>query len=542
VDASTGGIHASGGGGGGDMGNQCGGDCEGGGGASSGSRLGGMAFGDEDDESWALSLEVLTSWRAHPRGLRGLTVSDDEGWFLTVGGAPSEVGGGGTVRVWSAGGPSRLATAAAAGGGGVCSGGQVAEHDSHAATPTCATFLPSSLGNLTHGISHVASCDSAGHVHVWRADTGETLLRLREPPPASSSGAWFAVLPSPPPPLAIKGIRTPGDNDFYSGTRGGIGVAAGGSSLGSSPSTSNVGGRSGGAFLGSMSVGDVLGMGAGLDYVGYAGANAPHVDGEYYSATSPASAAAAAATAAAANDARIQGGGIGRTKSIGLSTSGGSGSGFTGVGGGGGGSGAYVTAAVAAYIGGSGGVLDDASMPRNSVTGGTGGGGGGGSGGGGARSDSSIPAGYTCIAAVPELSGGGGGGGLLALGTADGCLRFADVGAEKLLGSWRCTPVSGESAGAVRAVCFPGGGGGGSGYGGSGDGWICAGLGHGHVSFLDRRGGRLVAGFPAHDAAVTAVEVCSGGGSGGGSSGGGVRGSGGGSAHQLVTASMDRKA
>jgi len=46
-----------------------------------------------------------------------------------------------------------------------------------------------------------------------------------------------------------------------------------------------------------------------------------------------------------------------------------------------------------------------------------------------------VHTGYTCIAPVPALSGGG--GGLLALGTADGRLRFADVGEEKLLGSWR---------------------------------------------------------------------------------------------------------
>jgi hypothetical protein len=61
----------------------------------------------------------------------------------------------------------------------------------------------------------------------------------------------------------------------------------------------------------------------------------------------------------------------------------------------------------------------------------------------------------------------------------------------------------------VRTVCFPGNGGG-------SDGWLCAGMGHGHVSLLDRRGGRLVAGFPAHDGAVTAAAVCGSDGNGGG--------------------------
>ena len=64
------------------------------------------------------------------------------------------------------------------------------------------------------------------------------------------------------------------------------------------------------------------------------------------------------------------------------------------------------------------------------------------------------PAGYTCIVPVPEFNGGGGGGGggggLLAMGTADGCLRFADVGAERLLGKG-CTI---HESNAVFTLCL----------------------------------------------------------------------------------------
>jgi uncharacterized membrane protein YgcG len=59
----------------------------GGGGAdeSPGGDRGLAGFSAEDDESWVLSLEVLASWRAHPRALRLMSASEDEGWFLTVG-------------------------------------------------------------------------------------------------------------------------------------------------------------------------------------------------------------------------------------------------------------------------------------------------------------------------------------------------------------------------------------------------------------------------------------------------------------------------
>ena len=421
---------------------------------------GGLPFADSEDDAtpWLLRLEVLASWRAHPRALRFLSASEDESWLLTIGASsPEGGGGGGTVRVWSTGGPSPVVRV-----GDARQYGAVATHDSHPSMPTCASFLHG--GAWRDGISRIASCDSSGHLHVWRADTGETLMRLREPPGSSA---------------ALKATLAP--SSLTKNPSGGYGDVM---------TTAEVDGRShshaAADFLGFMGAGDVLGMSTASDHAGRAASPAASGDPQNTpQMTKPGSPAP-----------------------IGDSTRANSGS-F---------SGAYLMDGADMSTPGTSITNNQVRSPIS---------------GGGERSNTTesggevfAPAAYTFMTSVTDLRSGGGGGDLV-LGTADGRIRFADVGAGKLLASWRCTPISGDGAGAVRTVCFPGRGGG---SGGGGDGWLCAGMGHGHVTFLDRRGGRLIAGFPAHDGAVTSATVCNGVG------GDGVIGSG----HQLVTASADR--
>ena len=135
-----------------------------------------LRVGAAEDEPWALRLETLTSWRAHPRALRAIAVSADEASVLTVGGAGAGADASpSAVRVWSAGGPAGGFSP----GSGRGSGGAIASHEAHAHAPTCAAFVP--RGGVGCGAALVASADAGGALHVWRADTGETVAKLREP-------------------------------------------------------------------------------------------------------------------------------------------------------------------------------------------------------------------------------------------------------------------------------------------------------------------------------------------------------------------------
>ena len=144
-----------------------------------------------EDEPWALRLETLTSWRAHPRWLRAVAVSADEASLLTVGGAGVSAGAGasadavpGAVRVWSSGGPRGVGV-----GGGL---GAIASHEAHAHAPTCAAFVP---GNRTGcGAALVASADAGGALHVWRADTARPPRNFVNPPRRGrAAGFGFGV-------------------------------------------------------------------------------------------------------------------------------------------------------------------------------------------------------------------------------------------------------------------------------------------------------------------------------------------------------------
>jgi len=129
------------------------------------------------------------------------------------------------------------------------------------------------------------------------------------------------------------------------------------------------------------------------------------------------------------------------------------------------------------------------------------------------RAPRTNPSGYSCLSVAPASAGTSCD---LVLGTTDGRLRLADVRGERFVGSWACASSS-ESAArapAVSSVCFPGvflddaDDGYGSGYGsgsGVGLGVACLGLSDGSACFLDRRGGRALSKFKAHDDAVSAV-------------------------------------
>ena len=108
--------------------------------------------------------------------------------------------------------------------------------------------------------------------------------------------------------------------------------------------------------------------------------------------------------------------------------------------------------------------------------------------------------GYACLAPTPDARE-------LVVGTEDGRVRFVDVARERVAGSWLCRAGGGDasqknSADGIVSVCFPGAS---TDVTSSARALVCAGARSGAVSFLDRRGGRLVAGFRAHDDAVVAT-------------------------------------
>ena len=77
-----------------------------------------------------------------------------------------------------------------------------------------------------------------------------------------------------------------------------------------------------------------------------------------------------------------------------------------------------------------------------------------------------------------------------------------DVASERVAGSWLCRAGNPKSADGIVSVCFPGAS---TGVTSSARALVCAASRSGAVSFLDQRGGRLVAGFRAHDDAVVAT-------------------------------------
>jgi WD40 repeat protein len=134
-------------------------------------------------------------------------------------------------------------------------------------------------------------------------------------------------------------------------------------------------------------------------------------------------------------------------------------------------------------------------------------------------SEPSSSTGYACLASTNDPNH-------LVLGTNDGRVRFVDVANERVAGSWLCDASRGGGAGgvfssvenerkdnhdgasinAITSVCFFGAGVT-DGAQSSANALACAGTRNGAVSFLDRRGGRLVAGFRAHDDAVVAIKA-----------------------------------
>ena len=103
--------------------------------------------------------------------------------------------------------------------------------------------------------------------------------------------------------------------------------------------------------------------------------------------------------------------------------------------------------------------------------------------------------GYACLAPTPDARE-------LVAGTEDGRVRFVDVASERVAGSWLCRAGNPKSADGIVSVCFPGAS---TGVTSSARALVCAASRSGAVSFLDQRGGRLVAGFRAHDDAVVAT-------------------------------------
>ena len=421
-----------------------------------------LRVGASEDEPWALRLETLTSWRAHPRALRAIAVSADEASVLTVGGAGAGADASpGAVRVWSAGGCSP--------GSGPGSGGAIASHEAHAHAPTCAAFVP--RGGVGCGAALVASADAGGALHVWRADTGETVAKLREPAASLArmrTGFGFGHGQATHGNAARRGQGTDHDNrahtanvaaNVHANTNTPTGASTFSRRLSDASPTGIVSGSPGSPATSPpppfSSTSDLISSHFPSPSLGSA-----TLDAEYYAA-SPRSPPTSRAYDPSSPSA----------------------------------------AAAAAFF------SDDFASPAHAT-----------------RSASlSSPAasatvGYACAAFAPAPANEG----TLAMGTSDGRVRFADVRAGRLLGAWGVGPAAGEAAGTVRAICFPGDGDGDGDWGGDGPGdgrgrgrghghgdgsvgWTCAGTSHGFVGLLDRRAGRLVSGFSAHDGAVTAA-------------------------------------
>ena len=139
-----------------------------------GGRTLGAATGDVDVVARASSLATRR------RRLRGRSLLAHRRWRGRERGGGSERGTPFRARFGC--GP-RAAPGVGVGGGL----GAIASHEA-AHAPTCAAFVP---GNRTGcGAALVASADAGGALHVWRADTGETIAKLREPA-ASRTRAGF---------------------------------------------------------------------------------------------------------------------------------------------------------------------------------------------------------------------------------------------------------------------------------------------------------------------------------------------------------------
>lgn len=114
----------------------------------------------EGEEPWPVSLQVLTSWRAHAYRLHTVCASEDEGSVVTA--------GGGLLRVWS-----------------LAMGAQTCEYTGHREGTYAACFV----GEQSR---LCVSCDTSAAAHVWKADSGETVFVAKEPGHGPVGGAATA--------------------------------------------------------------------------------------------------------------------------------------------------------------------------------------------------------------------------------------------------------------------------------------------------------------------------------------------------------------
>ena len=427
------------------------------------------AFEDDDDVPWALRLETLCSWRAHEagsfsedagrtqknaqplprdpaRGVSAFVASADERWLATCGaGAVSKPS---VVKVWSAGGPR-----------GVLRDGRdgdddddapapcFATHDAHGGRVTCVTFLNAYRGG---GVALAASADDAGAVHVWRADTGASLSRVREPQPRDGDPSETSAA------LRFAGSRDAAfggwerraraierrkriadalmdrtrdedeDEDDDAMTKSRV------------SSDDNDDDSSGWLRRGRVSGDDD--SSASAERVLKRDTDRPNAPRRETSASSDVLLEELSGPELGeiiGDD--VFGDGPRRRRSADKS----------------------VTLSAARLA------------PRL-----------------GSRST-----GYACLAPTPDARE-------LVAGTEDGRVRFVDVASERVAGSWLCRAGNPKSADGIVSVCFPGAS---TGVTSSARALVCAASRSGAVSFLDQRGGRLVAGFRAHDDAVVAT-------------------------------------
>ena len=489
------------------------------------------AFDDGgDDTPWALRLETLRAWRAHPpmgpsrtrasfgddgermtrgaspsaerlmrsksgetnrrlhhshavsaTGVCATASSADERWLATCGletGKKQSV-----VKVWSAGGPS-----AGVRDGDVSRDGDdvdvvdapaacFATHDAHEGGVTCLAFLDG-VGTGSGGVSLAASADDSGAAHVWRADTGALLFRVCEPEGLAPGGGNAG------------GFRFAGSREAAAGgweararaierrtriaaaileeTRdAGLGDDDGDDANGRVFSSDD---DDEGALASSDTLLDELSGPELGDLIGDDVVREPRRR-RAADASEPSfrvSSAAPAPASASPRAASLFGYGASEMFSLGSARARANDS---------------IAGSAAGAVGDGGWNRANARSPGRST-------------------------GYACLAPTPDASS-------LALGTADGWVRLVDVARERLAGSWLCKAGDGTSASAsdgIASVCFPGAESQKNGVVG-GCALACAGARSGAVSFMDRRGGRLVAGFRAHDGAVVAMAALDGAGS-----------------------------
>ena len=134
-----------------------------------------------DDAPWRLHVQALTSWRAHSRNARGVSLSmstsADEHLIATVGIASRVSQTNSIVRVWRTSGPVNDGR------------GTLVEYTGHLDASVTASAFVNSAFDYEGNVSRAVSCDDQGSIQMWKCLSGERVWQFRD----KASGGFETV-------------------------------------------------------------------------------------------------------------------------------------------------------------------------------------------------------------------------------------------------------------------------------------------------------------------------------------------------------------